>query len=71
MYFLGKVRYSQGNIPESLDLHLKALAQYHSTLGPKHFRVAALYFRVGEIYDALEQHEDAWYVRVEPSVVSY
>jgi tetratricopeptide (TPR) repeat protein len=48
--FLAKVLYCQGRIPECLDLYLKSLTQYHSTIGPKHFRVAAVCYDVGTIY---------------------
>lgn len=57
--FLAKVRYCQGRIPECLDLYLQALTQYHSTIGPKHFRVAAVLYDIGTIYLTLDEFGQA------------
>lgn len=56
---MGKIRGYQGHLGESVDFYLKALAQYHSTIGPKHFRVAALYYKLGETYIELSQLSEA------------
>lgn len=47
------MRGRQNRPAESLDLYLKALAQYHSTVGPKHFRVADVYQKIGTTYVVL------------------
>ncbi|KAF2673381.1 hypothetical protein BT63DRAFT_421538 [Microthyrium microscopicum] len=59
LLLLGKVRGCQRRIDESLDLYLKALAQYCTTLGTQHYRVAALYYKIGLAYMELEQTSDA------------
>lgn len=64
LMYLGKVRAHQGRHAECLDLYLKALAQYDSTIGSKHFRVAALYKSIGTTHIDLKQYQDAWYVAV-------
>ncbi len=56
---MGKIRGHRGYLGESVDLYLKALAQYFATIGPKHFRVAALYYKLGEAYTELGQFTDA------------
>lgn len=47
---------------ESLHLYLKALAQYHSTVGPKHFRVADVYHKIGVTYEELGLLQEARFV---------
>ena len=48
MVTLGNVRASQRRWDDSLEFHQLALAQYISTLGQNHFRVAALQSKLGE-----------------------
>lgn len=59
---LGKVRACQGLLEDSLELLLKALAQYRGTIGPKHIRVGALCYNLGDTYLKLERSNDAWCV---------
>lgn len=69
MVTLGNVRASQRRWDESLEQHKLALAQYMSTLGPNHFRVAALQTKLGEHMVRLGLIEDARLVANAPPFV--
>ena len=46
---------------KSLQLHLRALAQYRVTLGEGHARTAAACYRLAEHYSRLADHDEAEY----------
>jgi len=58
---LGRIRGFQGRTRESLNFYLKALAQYHSTIGPNHYRSVALKIILGDIYASLFDNKNAEY----------
>jgi hypothetical protein len=61
---MGNIRGHQGHLCEGIDVYFKASAHYPSTIGPNHFQVAALYYKLGEAYIKLCQFNEAKYVQL-------
>lgn len=56
---LGNVRFDQGRIQESEDLHRKALAHYQRTIGNNHHKTADLCHRVAQHCMRREERDNA------------